>query len=127
MERIATVGAAAVAADDAGVGPRRLSRTCSADAKLHSSPGLRSPEAPFDLGYPVPARWAYGQLVGNGQPGGPPSGDDSDWGGARSRFTPLSSINIFQFEPGILGNAATGEGCAGVREWTGEAPPLREV
>ena len=34
-------------------------RVVSADPNLNRYPGLRSPSAPFDLGYHVPARWAY--------------------------------------------------------------------
>ena len=37
---------------------QRLSRTCSADAKFDVHPGLRSPSAPFGLGYLIPADWA---------------------------------------------------------------------
>jgi len=47
---------------------QRLSRAHSAEARVVPFPGLRSPLAPFDLGYHVPARWASGKakLVGKG-------------------------------------------------------------
>jgi len=52
---------------------QRLSRACSAEARVVRCPGPRSPLASFDLGYHVPARWASGQakLVGKAQLPGP--------------------------------------------------------
>ena len=68
---------------------QRLSRTDSAEAKPHLFPGLRSPEAPFDLGYLFPARQALDESKASSRKSGrecPRSFDDHT-----NRFSSLAT------------------------------------